>query len=484
MPYNGSGTYSLPSGNPVVANTTASSTTRNSTFNDVATALTNALTKDGQSTPTANITLGGYRLTNVGDATSLQDAVTALQIQNNGLTILSSVSGADTITASLTPTPSAYAAGQIFALVPAANNTGAATINVSSLGAKSIFLNGAALVADALVSGEVVIVRYNGTEFDIIGGHDIAKLGASSNTFSGGMGLGITPSSKLHVKQSAASSGLIIESNVNDERLLAHYNSTNNEHVISATYNTTGAYRDISFFTSDTKRMTLTQGGHLKVSNNGAYLGAGASFHEFNNNAATATLVVNNTSASSAVNNYNSQLPSGAAGKHAQFDTNGVRVFNVLFNGNVQNTNNSYGAISDRKLKKIIKQIEPSKYYERFKQIGFWIYTLKSDETNKKQLGVIAQEIEKVFPGLVTWTPDTRQITKTRDIDGVVEEYTEFEETGEKTASVNYSILNLIASTIVQQLQKEVESLRADMDGLKFALEAVRVRVEAVEAKK
>jgi len=45
---NGSGTYSLVAGNPVVTGTTISSTTHNNTMVDVATALTNSTDKDGQ----------------------------------------------------------------------------------------------------------------------------------------------------------------------------------------------------------------------------------------------------------------------------------------------------------------------------------------------------------------------------------------------------------------------------------------------------
>lgn len=40
-----------------------------------ATGLSNCIAKDGQSTPTANIPFGGFKLTNVGDATSATDAV-------------------------------------------------------------------------------------------------------------------------------------------------------------------------------------------------------------------------------------------------------------------------------------------------------------------------------------------------------------------------------------------------------------------------
>lgn len=66
MPRNGSGTYSLPSGNPVVTGSTISSTDHNTTMSDVASALTASLAKDGQTTPTANLKMGGFRFTGLG----------------------------------------------------------------------------------------------------------------------------------------------------------------------------------------------------------------------------------------------------------------------------------------------------------------------------------------------------------------------------------------------------------------------------------
>lgn len=66
MPRNGSGTYSLPAGNPVVSGTTISSTAFNNTMTDLGTAITNSIAVDGQSAVTANIPFGGYRATNVG----------------------------------------------------------------------------------------------------------------------------------------------------------------------------------------------------------------------------------------------------------------------------------------------------------------------------------------------------------------------------------------------------------------------------------
>lgn len=168
MPRDGSGSYSLPAGNPVVTGTTISSTTHNNTNSDLATALTNSIAKDGQTTPTANLTMGTYRLTNLGAGTAVADAPRVSQVQNDAFTVLASVTGTNTITASATPTPAAYATGQMFKLVPANTNTGATTLNVSSLGAKNIFWNGAACVGGELRQNIPAYVEYDGTQFHLV----------------------------------------------------------------------------------------------------------------------------------------------------------------------------------------------------------------------------------------------------------------------------------------------------------------------------
>jgi len=75
MSRNGSGTYTLPAGNPVVTGTTISSTWANNTLSDIATALTQSLAKDGQTTPTANIPMGSFKLTGLGAPTVAGDAL-------------------------------------------------------------------------------------------------------------------------------------------------------------------------------------------------------------------------------------------------------------------------------------------------------------------------------------------------------------------------------------------------------------------------
>jgi hypothetical protein len=80
MSRNGSGTYSLPVGNPVVTGTTISSTWANNTLTDIATALTGSLAADGQTTATGNLKMGANRITGLADGIASTDAATVSQI--------------------------------------------------------------------------------------------------------------------------------------------------------------------------------------------------------------------------------------------------------------------------------------------------------------------------------------------------------------------------------------------------------------------
>jgi hypothetical protein len=84
MAFNGSGTYNLPAGNPVVTGTTISSSTTNTTNSDIATALTNCITRDGQSTPSANLPMNAKKLTGLAAGTSAGDSVRYEQVVLTG----------------------------------------------------------------------------------------------------------------------------------------------------------------------------------------------------------------------------------------------------------------------------------------------------------------------------------------------------------------------------------------------------------------
>jgi hypothetical protein len=80
MSRNGSGTYSLPAGNPVVTNTTISSTWANNTLTDLATAMTGSVAADGQTTITGNLQMNSNKLTGLAVGTTTGDSVEYSQL--------------------------------------------------------------------------------------------------------------------------------------------------------------------------------------------------------------------------------------------------------------------------------------------------------------------------------------------------------------------------------------------------------------------
>lgn len=67
MSFNGVGTFQInTSGQPVVDGTAITASVFNALTADLASGLSTALTKDGQTTPTANLPMGGYKLTGLG----------------------------------------------------------------------------------------------------------------------------------------------------------------------------------------------------------------------------------------------------------------------------------------------------------------------------------------------------------------------------------------------------------------------------------
>jgi len=190
MSYNGSGTFQInTAGQPVVAGTVISSTAFNSLTSDLANGLSTAITKDGQTTVTANIPLAGFKITGLGAATTGTDAARYSQIQG-GTDKLITVTGTDTLTGSLTPALTAYAAGNQFSFVVANTNTGAVTINIDGNGAKSITRTGSiALVAGDMVAGQVVLIEYDGTRFQLLNGNSFTNLLVSGTLTYGGVTL-------------------------------------------------------------------------------------------------------------------------------------------------------------------------------------------------------------------------------------------------------------------------------------------------------
>jgi hypothetical protein len=169
MSYNGSGTFLINSaGQPVVAGTVISSTAFNALTTDLASGLSTAITKDGQTTPTNNIPMGGFKITGLGAGINATDAAQLGQVQGGTLDYIN-VSGTNTLTGSMIPTLLSYQTGNMFSFIVQNTNTTTVTLNIDGLGAKAILRNATEpLQAGDLTVGNVVVVIYDGTQFQLI----------------------------------------------------------------------------------------------------------------------------------------------------------------------------------------------------------------------------------------------------------------------------------------------------------------------------
>jgi hypothetical protein len=173
MPFNGSGSYSLPyNWQADAANgLNISSSRMQGQDADIAAALSICLTKDGQQQVAANLQMGGFTLTNMANASAQKQPISVQDFQNGTPTWLGTVSGTDTITGATNIAPAAYARGQRFRFISAgANTTAAVTLNVNGLGAVSITKFGStSLAVGDIRPGQIVEVTYDGTNFQVSG---------------------------------------------------------------------------------------------------------------------------------------------------------------------------------------------------------------------------------------------------------------------------------------------------------------------------
>ena len=139
-------------------------------------------------------------------------------------------------------------------------------------------------------------------------------------------------------------------------------------------------------------------------------------------------------------NGYDLHMPSNnteAAYVVKQGSTNladGTISFTVSTNGDVTNTNNSYGQISDASLKENI--VDANSQWNDIKAIKVRNFNFKesTNHLTHTQIGVVAQEIETVSPSLVS-------------------------ETSEGIKSVKYSVLYMKAIKALQEAMTKIESL-------------------------
>jgi hypothetical protein len=275
--------------------------------------------------------------------------------------------------------------------------------------------------ADTIAFGE------GGAEVMRIDSSGNLAIGATSASFGAGSGVELVRSGTATFRATSGGQGVEYRNNAG-----------------TAEIDTRGAF-PIVLLTNQSERARIDSSGNLLV---GGTFGSGVQ------------VFYNNT------DGVNSRSGQGAGNGRSLFTgwysatstTQGTLSFNVTTNGNVTNTNNSYGAISDIKLKENITDATPK--LEKLCQVRVVNYNFKEGQT-QKQLGVIAQELEQVFPAMVEESQD-------RDEEG--------NNLGTTTKSIKYSVF-------VPMLIKAIQELKAELDTVKAQNAAFEARLAALEAK-
>jgi len=162
----GSGTYNKTL--TAVTGTVISSSDFNTQIDDIATALTQSIAKDGQTVPTANLPMGALKHTNVAAAAARTDYARMAETQDSTPQWGGTFGGTATaLTATLAPGISAYAAGQHFIGIAASNSSGATTVNFGP-STKTVQKLGAAIAAGDWSTGDVLEFAYDGTNMQLL----------------------------------------------------------------------------------------------------------------------------------------------------------------------------------------------------------------------------------------------------------------------------------------------------------------------------
>lgn len=178
---------------------------------------------------------------------------------------------------------------------------------------------------------------------------------------------------------------------------------------------------------SPTERMRISQNGGINTFS--------ASDHYF---------AVRNSGTSSSLNAF-------IVFQGATATTNGTPVMVVRQDGDLENANNNYGSLSDVKLKENI--VDAGSQWNDLKTLQVRKYNFKAETgySTHTQIGLIAQEIELVSPGLVSESPD-------KDGEG--------NDLGTTTKSVSYSVLYMKAIKALQEAMTRIETLETKVAAL------------------
>lgn len=278
----------------------------------------------------------------------------------------------------------------------------------------------------------------------VTGGADRVTVDAAGNV---GIGV-VVPGANLHVQNTPDCTVQITSGTSGDSTI--RLGDTGDANIGRIKY--FNSSNSLAFDTNDVTRITILSDGKCGIGTTTP----NERLHVAGNIETTGNIF----NASPAIGTSGFNLRSGASHQLGRDTADGNDVLEVFGgsgearvkgDGDLQNTNNSYGAISDSKLKENI--VDAGSQWDDIKDVRVRNYNFKSSTGygTHTQIGVIAQEIEAVSPGLVKESND-------KDADG--------NSLGTTTKTVSYSVLYMKAIKALQEAMDRIETLEAKVAAL------------------
>ena len=434
MPFS-SGTYSLPSGNPVVTGTTISSSTTNTTNSDIATALSSCILKDGTQTVTANIPMASHKITGLSAGTTAGDSV-----EYGGSPSFTNLAYTGTLTGStgilnigsgqvykdaagnvgIGVTPPAWASGSK-AISFDASNSGGATGNQSGIWsfansiriANGMYFNGTSWVYSATSQQPSAYYQVGGAhiwQYAAAGtaGGTLTPTEAMRIDSSGNVGIGTSsPSGKLEVVSSA-------------DRIFKVIGGTDTPAQISSTVancymQISGSVADLylgnisgaaTITTGGSERMRIDSSGNVGIGTSGSRkftLSDANGFGNYvnfgsNSYSANSGYVTGLDSSGSIIAGIKYSAGSSTTGYVSVFTNNAATGVQLL------SGSTAWSTYSDERLKTDLIPIENG--LEKVNSLRSVTGRFKTDEEGVSRSFLIAQDVQKVLPEAVSVQDD------------------------------------------------------------------------------
>jgi len=220
------------------------------------------------------------------------------------------------------------------------------------------------------------------------------------------------------------------------------------------------------FTTNDTEQMRIANsGGDLLVnrtSNNSSYSGKVSVLEGSNNISILAENSLTSGAGTSILKSLAAQNTENASYNLIDGHAPSGR-FLVRDSSAVQNTDNSYGSISDERIKQDIT--DANSQWDDIKALKIRNFKLKS-KPSKAQIGVVAQELETAgMNGLVEDAPPEKEDVALHSDFGSIDGEDNFTP-GQRKKTVKYSVLYMKAIKALQEAMTRIETLEAKVKTL------------------